>query len=96
VLITMSGTGVSLAAGQTLTITSIKVQADTPILSPAAGEFSMRAESGPNDLDGARNDCTLPVTAIPTLSERAQFGMALILVAVAVWHLRRRRTLRTA
>jgi hypothetical protein len=28
---------------------------------------------------------------IPTLSEWAQLGMVLILVGVAVWHLRRRR-----
>ena len=33
---------------------------------------------------------------IPTLSEWAQLGMALILTAVAVWHLRRRRPLGTA
>jgi hypothetical protein len=33
---------------------------------------------------------------IPTLSEWAQIGMALILVAVAIWGLRRRRTLGTA
>jgi len=35
-------------------------------------------------------------TPIPTLSEWAQIGLALILTAVAVWHLRRRRPLRTA
>ena len=35
-------------------------------------------------------------TPIPTLSEWAQLGLALILVGVAVWYLRRRRTLGTA
>jgi membrane protein implicated in regulation of membrane protease activity len=33
----------------------------------------------------------IPPSGIPTLSEWAQLGMVLILVGVAVWHLRRRR-----
>jgi cysteine-rich repeat protein len=46
-----------------------------------------------NDLDGCRNNCTLRAEVIPTLSEWAQLGLALILTAGAGWHLRRRRTL---
>ena len=63
------------------------------IVQPGRGEQC--DDGNTNDLDACRNNCTLRVRPIPTLSEWAQLGLALILTAGAGWHLRRRRTLRT-
>jgi hypothetical protein len=53
--------------------------------------------TGLNAPAGLALTVTASTTPVPTLSEWAQFGMALILVGVAVWTLRRRRrTLGTA